>query len=314
MREIALFGEDRAHQLVVGALLRRLAEEQRVEVPLAWRQAYGGHGRMKHELNDYLRALHRHREPLPDLIGAATDANCKGLVKKADQPGAQLTVSEFLREVRRLVVDFVVGRVLSHDSDPETAGGLDDVTTYYLLHRNGFGVADAPIGACILCALPYNISDRDLTDRFDILPRSGGSSSGVSEDEIIGNDMDAETEAMEDGTGSQGNMAKLKPCRRRTSKSLGYETPGGRPVPLIDRAHRLMQLWNAGNEAKVNDYLDRPGLKRNALFTRLLQALIELAPTGSEERAILESVSNHIATRDGVMAARQTTLQLEEAS
>ena len=79
MREIVLFVEDRAHQLVVGGLLRRLAEERRVEVSLAWRQAYGGHGRMKHELNDYLQALHRNREPLPDLVVAATDANCKGL-------------------------------------------------------------------------------------------------------------------------------------------------------------------------------------------------------------------------------------------
>ena len=79
MREVALFVEDRAHQLVVGGLLRRLAEEHRVEVSLVWRQASGGHGRMKHELNDYLRALRQQREPLPDLIVAATDANCKGL-------------------------------------------------------------------------------------------------------------------------------------------------------------------------------------------------------------------------------------------
>ena len=78
MREVALFGEDRAHQLVVGALLRRLAEEHRVEVSLVWRQAYGGHGRMKHELNDYLRALRQQREPLPDLIVAATDAKLQG--------------------------------------------------------------------------------------------------------------------------------------------------------------------------------------------------------------------------------------------
>ena len=79
MREVALFGEDRAHQLIVGALLRRLAEEHQAEVSLVWCQAYGGHGRMKHELNDYLRALRQQREPLPDLIVAATDANCKGL-------------------------------------------------------------------------------------------------------------------------------------------------------------------------------------------------------------------------------------------
>ncbi len=56
---------------------------------------------------------------------------------------------------------------------------------------------------------------------------------------------------------------------------------------LIDHAHRLMHLWRAGDEANVNDYIDDNGLARHALFARLLQALIELAPAGSEERAIL---------------------------
>ena len=70
-----------------------------------------------------------------------------------------------------------------------------------------------------------------------------------------------------------------------------------------------MHLWRAGNEAKVNDYLDERGLKHHALFARLLQALIELADAGSEERATLESLSNHIAARSGVAPARQARLQ-----
>ena len=41
--------------------------------------------------------------------------------------------------------------------------------------------------------------------------------------------------------------------------------------------------------------------RRNALFHKLLQALIELAPAGSEERSLLESISNHVAGR-GVTA------------
>jgi hypothetical protein len=82
-------------------------------------------------------------------------------------------------------------------------------------------------------------------------------------------------------------------------------TAGGRPVPLIDQAHRLMHLWRAGDEAKVDEYLDTQGLKRNALFAQLLQALIELAATGSEERSILESLSNHIASRGGISVPRQ---------
>ena len=71
------------------------------------------------------------------------------------------------------------------------------------------------------------------------------------------------------------------------------------------QAHRLMQLWSGGDESKVNDYLDARGLTRHALFGRLLQAVIEMAPAGSEERAILESLSNHVAGRAGVSAARQ---------
>ena len=91
---------------------------------------------------------------------------------------------------------------------------------------------------------------------------------------------------------------------------LGYEAASGRPVPLIDQVHRLMHLWRGGEEAKVDEYLDTRGLKRNALFAQLLQALIELAPTGSEERSILESLSNHIAARGGISAPRQIGMEV----
>lgn len=46
----------------------------------------------------------------------------------------------------------------------------------------------------------------------------------------------------------------------------------------------------AGREPRpglVDAYLDRRGLWRNDLFARVVQALIELAPADSEERATL---------------------------
>ena len=64
----------------------------------------------------------------------------------------------------------------------------------------------------------------------------------------------------------------------------------------------------------MNGYIDDHGLGRHALFARLLQALIELAPAGSEERAILESLSNHIAARAGLAPPRQTAMRLETQS
>ena len=247
----------------------------------------------------------------PDFVWAATGPALEAfakypVVKKADAAGSQMTVSEFLREVRRFVVDFVVGRVLTHDGDAEATSGLDDVTTYYLLHRNDFGMGDAPIGACILYALSCNLSDRDLTDRHDLLSRGKRASGGDPDDDE--SDPDDDTGAA-GGPGGAGSKVRLKPWSRRSAKSLGYQAPDGRPAPLIDQAHRLMHLWRAGDEARVNDYLDDRGLKRHVLFARLLQALIELADAGSEERAILESLSNHIAARSGVAPARQARLQ-----
>ena len=123
--------------------------------------------------------------------------------------------------------------------------------------------------------------------------------------------MDEEEDLPEDAEESGGGAkVKLKPWHRRRSRNLGLEGPGGRPVPLIDQVHRLMHLWRAGDQVKVDDYLDTRGLQRNPLFNQILQTLIELADAGADERAILEALSNHVAARDGVQEPRQTRFQL----
>ena len=58
-----------------------------------------------------------------------------------------------------------------------------------------------------------------------------------------------------------------------------------------------MHLWRAGDQVKVDDYLGDHGLQRNTLFNKILQALIELADEASEERSILEALSNHVAAQ-----------------
>ena len=68
MREIALFVEDFAHRQIIGALVRRLAEERGVDARLDWRSAVRGHGRVVQELGDYLRDLGRQGGHMPDLI------------------------------------------------------------------------------------------------------------------------------------------------------------------------------------------------------------------------------------------------------
>ena len=237
----------------------------------------------------------------PDFVWAATGPALEAysrhpVVKITDASGRQLAVAEFLRHVRRMVVGFVVSRLLSADG-ASPADELDDVTTYYLLHRNDFGLKPAAGGASILYALSCNLSDSVLAGRLDVLVRGGKRQS-----------------AQDDGDGEEaaatgGGEVRLKTWNRRRGQSLGEATSNGTPPSLIDCLHKLMQLWKAGDRRRVDGYLEQRGLWRHELFARLTQAVLELADGGSEERSILESIQNHLRAM-GASPSRQHALHL----
>ncbi len=237
----------------------------------------------------------------PDFVWAATGPALEAysrypVVKITDAPGRQLAVAEFLRHVRRMVVGFVVSRLLNPDGAP--ADELDDVTTYYLLHRNDFGAQPASGGASILYALSCNLSDSDLAGRLDILARGGKRRSAQDDDDG------------EEATATGGGEVRLKTWNRRRGQNLGEPSSDGTPAPLIDCLHKLMQLWKAGDRRRVDGYLEQRGFRRHELFTRLTQAVLELAEGGSEERSILESIQNHLPAMDAG-PSRQRTFRLD---
>jgi hypothetical protein len=78
MRKVLLFGEDVGHALVLRALVERVAQERRLAVVVEVRQAEGGYGTLLEALRVFVRLLPAGREPLPDLLLAVRDANCKG--------------------------------------------------------------------------------------------------------------------------------------------------------------------------------------------------------------------------------------------
>lgn len=225
----------------------------------------------------------------PDFVWAATGPALEAfsrhpVVKKADSPSETLSVAEFLRQVRRIVVTFVVNRLL--EAEPGAPTELDDLTTYYLLHRNDFGLDAAPAGVCILYAVSCNLSDADLVGGLDLLAR--GASAAPTE--VSDEDGDGEGSAPP----TSGSEARLKPWNRRRSRGLGEPSVDGKPPALIDCVHRLMQLWKTGEQGRVDRYLADRGLWRHELFALVAQAVIELAAEGSEERSILESIQNHL--------------------
>ena len=238
----------------------------------------------------------------PDFVWAATGPAMEAfskhpVVKRADEPGKQLTVAEFLRHVRRMVVAFVVHRLFRVEG--QAAAPLDDLTTYYLLHRNDFGMAAAPAGACILYALSCNLSDADLAGRLDLLARGNKADTASAEDE------DEQIEATPTTSASE---TRLKPWQRRTAKGLGEATTDGSPPPLIDCLHRLMHLWKTGEQSRVDTYLEAQGLWRNDLFRQVAQAVLELATPGTDERATLEYIQSHLKSEGGAVTPRQRAL------
>ena len=226
----------------------------------------------------------------PDFVWAATGPALEAFSRypavRRQDGGGELSVAEFLRHVRRMVVGFVVGRVLKDDGSER--GELDNLTTYYLLHRRDFGLGAAPAGAVILYALSCDVSDSDLAGRWDLLARGGA----------------AATDEENEPGGASGGEAKLKPWDRRKLRSLGEPSPSGAPPPLIDCLHRLMQLWKTGEQSRMDTYLEARGLWNHELFRQVAQAVLERAESGSEERSLLESIQNHLTARGGATAPR----------
>jgi putative DNA methylase len=231
----------------------------------------------------------------PDFVWAATGPAMEAYskypaVKKANSPtGELLSVKEFLDSVRRIVIEFVVGRVLHIESGIDR---LDSVTSYYLLHRNDFGFKKAPAGACILYAVSCGLSDAELERTWNLVKVKGSAMPEPEEAE-----EETADDAGEPAEEISGGEFILRTWKERKEKRMGFESVGGREVPLIDRVHRLMHLWQDGDVRKVDDYLDDNVLRGNELFVRLIQSLIELSDGGGEERSLLESLSNHLGAK-----------------
>jgi putative DNA methylase len=226
----------------------------------------------------------------PDFVWAAVGPALESYssfkeVRRMD--GSPFTVSEFLREVRRLVTDFALGRIL-HGASTE---GLDEWTRYYLMHRSDFGLAAAPVGECILLAQGYGLDLNDLKGPRGFIAK-GKAKKVVDEEE---SDEGRPTEDAGDNPQSaiqnpqSGSDIRLLSFDERKRDDLGEPHPSG-GLPLIDMLHRLMRLWQAGDTERLTAYVQQHGLSQNDLFWAVAQAVLEMADSKTKERTLLEAL------------------------
>ena len=56
-----------------------------------------------------------------------------------------------------------------------------------------------------------------------------------------------------------------------------------------------MQIWKTtGSAGAVHEYFELRGLRNSPIFGKVLQALIELADEGSDEKRLLENIDNEL--------------------
>ena len=84
---VDIFAEDRAQEVFVGALLRRIAREERVGLSVQVRSAQGGSARALSEFRAYQALIEKGIFPgsVPDLVVVVIDGNCSTPAKKREE-------------------------------------------------------------------------------------------------------------------------------------------------------------------------------------------------------------------------------------
>jgi putative DNA methylase len=168
-------------------------------------------------------------------------------VRRAD--GRRVEVGEFLDEVRKIVLEFALERVLGAKAE---AGAVDGPTQFALLTLWAYGL-EAP-------------SDE---------ARKIAQSTGVSLPEL-GSLVRVE-----------GEKTRIQKARERVKRDRDFGLPRTGPVPMVDALQRAILMLREGREA-LAQYLDAVGYLRSPAFWLVAQALAEILEGEDEGRDLHE--------------------------
>ncbi len=169
-------------------------------------------------------------------------------VRRAD--GRRVEVGEFLDEVRKIVLDFALERVLG--AKAEAAGAVDGPTQFALLALWAYGL-EVP-------------SDE---------ARKIAQSTGVSLPEL-GSLVRVE-----------GEKTRIQKARERVKRDRDFGLAKGGLVPMVDTLQRAILLLREGREA-LAQYLEGVGHLKSPTFWLVAQALAEVLEGEDEGRDLHE--------------------------
>ncbi len=187
-------------------------------------------------------------------IGPAVEAFGK-YVRVEKLSGEPVTVAELLENVRKVVSEFALERILQSAQ----LGGVDAPTRFYLLYRWTYNHARVPFDEARKLAQGVGV---ELTDLWN--------SDGIVEKQKEYVHMPVPVERFK-GAKSESRVTQ------HVSRTM------------IDALHRALWLWERNEQAKLKDHLTAT-YGGNEAFWQVAQAIAEVLPDGDKEKQLLQGL------------------------
>ena len=186
--------------------------------------------------------------------------------------GEEVTVGQFLDEVRSLVTGYTLNKIIKS----RQTGSIDPETRFYVVWKWSYGDAKVPADEAFKLAQALGLDTEMMWDRTGTLEKSGQ------------------------------NVLALPIAKRMRISNLGEPESDGSPATMIDTLHRMCSFRDKGDSDALTEFLARSGHGRNETLWLVAQAISEILPDGDKEKQLLQGLLNQ---RDGIVeAAREAKL------
>ena len=244
--------------------------------------------RVERRLQHFWDAGVRGADMFISAIGAGMEVFTRyARVEKAS--GDPVSMGEFLQEVRHVVAEFALRRVLH---EPAVASELDALTRFYLLYRWAYGRAEAPFDEARKLATSVGLELTQVWGAGEVIEQDKervrvrahyerawgiGAKSGRGRPRTEPLTLEAlltPSEAKEEA------LAAWDALRARGRRSL------------IEAIQLAAALWEANQISRLREWLDE-GYANRPAFWLTAQAISEMLPEGDRERRVLQGLLAH---------------------
>jgi putative DNA methylase len=172
--------------------------------------------------------------------------------------GEEVTVGQFLDEVRSLVTNYALTKILK---TTHTAN-IDPESRFYVVWKWSYGAAKVPADESFKLAQALGMNTEMMWDRTGVLEKSGE------------------------------NVQAVPIAKRMKIKNLGEPDSNRAPSSLIDVLHRMCVFREKGDTEGMTEFLIRSGQAQNSALWLVAQAVSEILPDGDKEKQLMQGLLN----------------------